>query len=90
LSKANVVRFGRRAAADHARLRRDEFSVLLVAQANGFRRNATAPDDCRYGGRRLGTAEGYMDFQKISENQEVAFFYPISIALTCDAATEVG
>ena len=85
-----MVRFGRRAAADHARLRRDEFSVLLVAQANGFRRNATAPDDCRYGGRRLGTAEGYMDFQKISENQEVAFFYPISIALTCDAATEVG
>jgi hypothetical protein len=29
-----------------------------VAQANGFRRNATVTNDCRYGGRRLGTAEG--------------------------------
>ena len=31
LSKANVVRFGGRAAADGARLRGDEFAVLLVA-----------------------------------------------------------
>jgi hypothetical protein len=43
LSKPNVMGLGWRAAAHKARLGRDELSVLLVAQANGFRRNATAP-----------------------------------------------
>ena len=43
LSKANVMRFGRRAATDNAGLRGDELAVLLVAQTNGLRRNATAP-----------------------------------------------
>jgi hypothetical protein len=43
LSKPNVMGLGWRAAAHNARLGRDELSVLLVAQANGFRRNATAP-----------------------------------------------
>ena len=43
LSKANVMRFGRRAAANNAGLRGDELAVLLIAQANGFRCNATAP-----------------------------------------------
>ena len=44
LGKANVMRFGGRAAADDAGLRGDEFAVLLVAQTDGLRRNATAPD----------------------------------------------
>ncbi|MGB8324182.1 MAG: hypothetical protein WCE52_14585, partial [Candidatus Acidiferrum sp.] len=44
LSKPNVMGLGWRAAAHNARLGRDELTVLLVAQANGFRRNATAPD----------------------------------------------
>jgi hypothetical protein len=43
LSKPNVMGLGWRAAAHNARLGRDELTVLLVAQANGFRRNATAP-----------------------------------------------
>src|SRR3984957_13592213 len=43
LSKPNVMGLGRRAAAHDARLRPDERTVLLVAQANGLRRNATAP-----------------------------------------------
>ena len=42
LGEANVMRLGRRAAADDAGLSGDELAVLLVAQANGFRRNATA------------------------------------------------
>jgi hypothetical protein len=41
LSDANVMGFGRRAAAHDARLSRDELTVLLVPQANGFRCNAT-------------------------------------------------
>ena len=44
LRKADVVRFGRGAAADDAWLRGDEFAVLLVAQTNGLRGNATAPN----------------------------------------------
>ena len=44
LGKANVMRFGRRPAADNAWLRGDELAVLLVAQTNGLRRNATAAD----------------------------------------------
>ena len=43
LSKPNVMGLGWRAAAYNARLGRDEPTVLLIAQANGFRRNATAP-----------------------------------------------
>ena len=43
LSKPNVMGLGRRAAAHDAWLSPDELTVLLVAQANGFRRNATAP-----------------------------------------------
>ena len=43
LSKPNVMGLGWRAAAHNARLGRDELTVLLVAQANGLRRNATAP-----------------------------------------------
>jgi hypothetical protein len=39
----NVTGLGWRAAAHNARLGRDELTVLLVAQANGFRRNAKAP-----------------------------------------------
>jgi hypothetical protein len=38
LSKPNVMGLGRRAAAHDARLSPYEFTVLLVAQANGFRR----------------------------------------------------
>ena len=38
-----MVGLGRRAAAHDAWLSPDELTVLLVAQANGFRRNATAP-----------------------------------------------
>jgi len=42
LSEANVIGFGWRAAAHDARLAgRDELTVLLVPQANGFRCNAT-------------------------------------------------
>ena len=44
LSKPNVMGLGWRAAAHNALLGPDELAVLLVAQANGFRRNATAPD----------------------------------------------
>jgi hypothetical protein len=43
LSKPNVMGLGRRAAADDAWLSPDELTVLPVAQANGFRRDATAP-----------------------------------------------
>ena len=43
LSKANVMGFGGRAAADDARLRGDELAVLLVAQTNGLSDNATPP-----------------------------------------------
>ena len=57
LGKANVVRFGGRAAADDAGLRGDEFAVLLVAQTDGLRRKA-ASDDCRCGAGRLRTVEG--------------------------------
>ena len=48
LGEANVMRFGWRPAADDAGLRGDELAVLLVAQANGLRRNATAPDARRF------------------------------------------
>ena len=58
LCKANVVRFGGRAAADDTGLHNDEFAVLLVTQADGLRRNATAPNDCRCRSGRLGIAEG--------------------------------
>ena len=44
LSKPNVMGLGWRAAAHNARLSPDELAVLLVAQADGFRRNATASD----------------------------------------------
>jgi hypothetical protein len=43
LSEPKVMGFRRRPAADHAGLRSDVFAVLLVAQADGFRRNATPP-----------------------------------------------
>jgi hypothetical protein len=43
LSKPNVMGLGRRAAAHDAWLGPDELTVLLVALADGFRRNATAP-----------------------------------------------
>ena len=43
LSKPNVMGLGWRAAAHDAWLSPDEPTVLLVAQANGFRCNATAP-----------------------------------------------
>ena len=36
LGEANVMRFGRRPAADDAGLSGDELAVLLVAQANGL------------------------------------------------------
>jgi hypothetical protein len=39
LNKANVMRFGGRAAANNAGLRSDEFAVLFVTQTNGFRCN---------------------------------------------------
>ena len=57
LSKANVVRFGGRAAADDAGLRRDEFAVLLVAQTDGLRLEA-ASDDCRCRSGRLEDRRG--------------------------------
>src|ERR1700722_5215088 len=44
LSKPNVMGLGRRAAAHDAWLSPDELTVLPVAQADGFRRNATPPD----------------------------------------------
>ena len=44
LGEANVVRFGGSPPADDAGLGGDELAVLLIAQANGLRRNATAPD----------------------------------------------
>ena len=40
LGEANVMRFGRSPTANNAGLRGDELAVLLIAQANGFRRNA--------------------------------------------------
>jgi hypothetical protein len=40
--RANVMRFGGRPAADGAGLGGDELAVFLLAQANGFRRNASA------------------------------------------------
>src|ERR1700722_5385172 len=42
LGEANMVRLARRAAADDARLSRDEFAVFLIAQADSFRCDATA------------------------------------------------
>ena len=57
LSKANVVRFGGRAAAYDTGLRGDEFAMLLVAQTDGLRCNGTASDGgLRNGG--LGPVEG--------------------------------
>jgi hypothetical protein len=50
LSKADVVRFGRRAAADDARLRGDEFAVLLVTSANGLHWGSTTLDNGRFRG----------------------------------------
>src|ERR1700677_3413037 len=58
LRKANVMRLGGRAAADDAGLRGDEFAVLLVAQTDGLRRRATAPNNCHFRSRGLRTAEG--------------------------------
>ena len=43
LCEANVMRFGWRPTADDARLRGDELAVLLIAQSNGFRCDATPP-----------------------------------------------
>ena len=51
LRKANVVRFGGRAAADDAGLRGDESVVLVVAQTIGLGRNATALDNGRFRGK---------------------------------------
>ena len=42
LGEANVMRFGGRPAANDAGLEGDKLAVLLIAQANGFRRNASA------------------------------------------------
>ena len=42
LGEANVMRFARRPAADNAGLRGYELAVLLVAQANGLPRDASA------------------------------------------------
>jgi hypothetical protein len=36
LDKSKMMRIGRAAAADEARLRRDEFEVIPIAEANGF------------------------------------------------------
>ena len=58
LREANVMRFGRRAAAHDAWLRGDEFAVLLVAQTNGLRRNPAAADNGRFWSRCLGSVEG--------------------------------
>ncbi len=44
LGEANVMRLGGRSAADNAGLRGDELAVLLVARANGSRRNVSAAD----------------------------------------------
>ena len=63
LSKPNVMGLGRGAAAHDARLSPDELTVLLVAQANGFRRNATTARrhptgyDCRPGRRIFDCGE---------------------------------
>jgi hypothetical protein len=43
LSKPNVMGLGRRAAAHDARLSPDELAVVLITQADGFRRNTTPP-----------------------------------------------
>jgi hypothetical protein len=42
LREANVMHFRGRPAADDAGLGGDELAVFLLAQANGFRRNASA------------------------------------------------
>ncbi len=42
LREANVMRFGGGTAANDAGLEGDKLAVLLIAQANGFRRNASA------------------------------------------------
>src|SRR5258708_4443028 len=42
-----MMRFGGRATADDAGGRGDELAMLLVAQANGFRRNTTRLDNGR-------------------------------------------
>jgi hypothetical protein len=42
LGEANVMRLGGRPARDDAGLGGDELAVFLLAQANGFRRNASA------------------------------------------------
>jgi hypothetical protein len=52
------MRFGWRATADDAGLRSGELAVLLVAQTNGLRCNATVPNNRSFRSRRLGTVEG--------------------------------
>src|SRR5271165_4987513 len=57
LHEAKVMRFRGRAAAHHARLRGDEFAVLLVAQTNGLARDAAAANSGRFGRGRHGSVE---------------------------------
>ena len=54
LSEAKVMRFGRRTAANDARLLCDEFAMFLVPQANGLRRKRAPARACFCrNGRRL-------------------------------------
>jgi hypothetical protein len=61
LGEANVVRFGRRAAANDAGLGGDELAVFLVAQAKSLRCHTTGPcasgKDDRMGVRIVGWGE---------------------------------
>ena len=65
LGEANVMGFGWRPAANDAGLGGDELAMLLVAQANGLRRNASAwrgglgQDDASRAGSSVGARKGF-------------------------------
>src|SRR5271166_7177853 len=62
LGETNVMRCGRHPAAVDAWLRGDEFAVLLVAQPNGLRHNATTTYGC--GSRRDCRALGWVSHRR--------------------------
>jgi hypothetical protein len=57
LREANVMRFGRRAAAYDAGLLGDEFAVLFVAPPDCFRRDAAALYNARFRSGLLGSVD---------------------------------
>src|SRR5271157_4416770 len=62
LRETNMMGFRGRSAAHDAGLRGDEFAVLLVAQPNGLRRNATPTDGC--GSRRGRRGRGWVSHRR--------------------------